>query len=94
MNTDVFIVGGILWILSVVFLWRNLIYIEGQSKKRIKEIEDRVSRLELDGFLRIAFQTDSDRIDLYIKRQMEAIADRKIQEQKDKIKKKILGDLQ
>ena len=92
MNTDVFIVGGILWIVSVIFLWSNLIYIEDQSKKRIKEIEDRVTSLELDEFLRIAFQTDSERIDRYIKKQMEAIAERKIQEHKEKMKKILEGD--
>ena len=91
MNTDVFIVGGILWIVSVIFLWSNLIYIEDQSKKRIKEIEDRVSNIELDEFLRIAFQTDSERIDRYIKKQMEAIAERKIQEHKEKMKKILEG---
>lgn len=92
MNTDVFVVGGILWIVSVIFLWSNLIYIEDQSKKRIKEIEDRVSSLEVDEFLRIAFQTERERIDLYIKKQMEAIAERKIQEHKEKMKKILEGD--
>lgn len=78
MSNDVVIFGYVLCLIGFLAMWGIMNKIE----KQIKGIERRVINLEQDEFLRIAFQTDSERLDLYIKRQMEAIADRKIQEQR------------
>ena len=56
-------------------------------EKRTNDLEERLKHLELDDFMKIAFQTNPERFDLMIKNKMEAIVDDKLQKHKEDMKK-------
>ena len=53
----------------------------------INELNTRVEDLELDDFMKRAFQTDNQRFDRLLRKYLDGIVDAKLQEHKDKMKK-------
>jgi len=81
-----YVVSGLF--IGILFILFGLLRYElDHVEKRIDDLETRLKHLELDDFMKIAFQTNAERFDLMIKNKMEAIVDDKLQKHKEDMKK-------
>lgn len=71
-------------LLLMFYLLRMELY---RVEEIVNKLNTRVEDLELDDFMKRAFQTDNQRFDRLLRKYLDDIVDARLQEHKDKMKK-------